>query len=125
MTEGFDLYFLRSIAGFSSFIISDRRAKEVAQALTKGDIRPLFERITEPLRNEADHAPRQYSDEFILRTAAQVLINLCTDYRWAELGTTGFKRGTLLRTQWELQRSILKRKPPTRLLRSLLPRRPN
>lgn len=91
MTEGFDLYFLRRIAGFSSFIISDRRAKEVAQALTKGDIRPLFERITEPLRNEADHAPRQYSDEFILRTAAQVLINLCTDYRWAELGTTGFK----------------------------------
>ena len=90
MTEGFDLYFLRRIAGFSSFIISDRRAKEVAQALTKGDIRPLFERITEPLRNEADHAPSQYSDEFILRTAVRVLINLCTDYRWVELGTTGF-----------------------------------
>lgn len=90
MAEGFDLYFLRRIAGFSSFIISDRRAKEVAQALTKGDIRPLFERITEPLRNELDHAPRQYSDEFILRTAGRVLINLCTDYRWVELGTTGF-----------------------------------
>lgn len=91
MTEGFDLYFLRRIAGFSSFIISDRRAKEVAQALTKSDIRPLCECITEPLRNEVDHAPCQYSDEFILRTATQVLINLCTDYRWAELGTTGFK----------------------------------
>ena len=90
MAEGFDLYFLRRIAGFSSFIISDRRAKEVAQALTKGDIRPLFERITEPLRNELDHAPRQYSDEFILRTAGRALINLCTDYRWVELGTTGF-----------------------------------
>ena len=90
MAEGFDLYFLRRIAGFSSFILSDRRAKEVAQALTKGDIRPLFERITEPLRNELDHAPRQYSDEFILRTAGRALINLCTDYRWVELGTTGF-----------------------------------
>lgn len=90
MSEGFDLYFLRRIADFSSFIISDRRAKEVALALTKSDIRPLFERITEPLRNEADHAPRQYSDEFILRTAVRVLINLCTDYRWVDLGTTGF-----------------------------------
>ena len=90
MAEGFDLYFLRRIAGFSSFIISDRRAKEVTLALTKGDIRPLFERITEPLRNEADHAPRRYSDEFILRTAARVLINFCTDYRWTDLGTTGF-----------------------------------
>jgi len=90
MAEGLDLYFLRRIAGFSSFIISDRQAKEVAQALTKGDIRPLFERITEPLRNELDHAARQYSDEFILRTAGRALINLCTDYRWVELGTTGF-----------------------------------
>ena len=90
MAEGFDLYFLRRIAGFGSFIISDRRAKEAAQALTKGDIRPLFERITEPLRNEVDRAPRQYFNEFILRTSARVLINLCTDFRWVELGTTGF-----------------------------------
>lgn len=91
MTEGFDLYFLRRIAGFSSFIISDRRAKEVAQALTQGDIRPLFERITEPLRNEADHTSIEFSDEFILKTAARALINLCTDYRLETCGESGLR----------------------------------
>lgn len=91
MTEGFDLYFLRHIAGASTFIIGDRRAKEVAKALTQGDIRPLFERITEPLRNEADHTSIEFSDEFILKTAARALINLCTDYRLETCGESGFR----------------------------------
>ena len=91
MAEGFDLYFLRRIAGASTFIIGDKRAKEVTKALTLGDIRPLFERITETLRNEADHTSIEFSDEFILKTAARALINLCTDYRLATCGDPGFR----------------------------------
>ena len=91
MAEGFDLYFLKRITGASTFSVGDRRAKEVAKALTQGDIRPLFERITKPLRNEADHPSIEFSDEFILKTAARALINLCTDYRLETCGDSGFR----------------------------------
>ena len=90
MAEGIDLYFLKRIAGFGSFIIGDFRAKEVVESLTQGDIRPFFKRITEPLK-ETGNASRSYSDEFILRTAARVLVNLCTDYHLETCGNSGFR----------------------------------
>ncbi len=90
MAEGFANYFLKRIADFSSFCIGNLRARAIAKALTNGDIRPLFDCISSQLKTDAEASVRPYPDDFLIRTAIRAAICLNTDYRWVELGTTGF-----------------------------------
>lgn len=90
MAYGFASYFLKRIAGFSAFCIGNLRAREIAKALTNDDIRPLFDCISSQLKSGAEAPVRQYPDDFLIRTAIRTAIYLNTDYRWVDLGTTGF-----------------------------------
>lgn len=90
MAEAFSNYFLKRIAGFSSFCIGNLRARAIAKALTNGDIQPLFDFISSLLKTDAEAPVRPYSDDFLIRTAIRAAICLNTDYRWVELGTTGW-----------------------------------
>lgn len=90
MAYGFASYFLKRIAEFSAFCIGNLRAREIAKALTNDDIRPLFDCISSQLKSGAEAPVRQYPDDFLIRTAIRTAIYLNTDYRWVDLGTTGF-----------------------------------
>ena len=90
MAYGFASYFLKRIAGFSAFCIGNLRAREIAKALTNGDIRPLFDCISSRLKKDTETKVNQYPDDFLICTAIRAAICLNTDYRWVELGTTGF-----------------------------------
>lgn len=90
MAEAFSNYFLKRIAGFSSFCIGNLRARAIAKALTNGAIQPLFDFISSLLKTYADAPVRPYSDDFLIRTAIRTAICLNTNYRWVELGTTGW-----------------------------------
>ena len=90
MANGFASYFLKRTAGFSAFCIGNLRAREIAKALTKGDIRPLFDCISSRLKKDTETKVNQYPDDFLIRTALRAAIYLNTDYRWTDLGTSGF-----------------------------------
>lgn len=90
MAEAFSNYFLKRIAGFSSFCIGNLRARAIAKALTNGDIQPLFAYFSSQLKPGAEAPVRQYPDDFLICTAIRAAICLNTDYRWVELGTVGF-----------------------------------
>ena len=90
MAYGFASYFLKQTAGFSTFCMGNLRAREIAKALTNGDIRPLFDCILSRLKKDTETKVNQYPDDFLIRTALRAAIYLNTDYRWTDLGTSGF-----------------------------------
>ncbi len=90
MAHGFASYFLKQTAGFSTFCMGNLRAREIAKALTNGDIRPLFDCILSRLKKDTETKVNQYPDDFLIRTALRAAIYLNTDYRWTDLGTSGF-----------------------------------